>query len=107
MHLMWVADIQDECILGLDFLELHGCMVDFGDNVLHISGKEIPLQKSCSLAPLKAYCTVLDTVSLPPHSEFVAKVAELQSGEVGEEKPCQPERLLTESNVLGTLRLGA
>ena len=27
VHPMWVADIQDECILGLDFLELHGCMV--------------------------------------------------------------------------------
>ena len=36
VHPMWVADIQDECILGLDFLELHGCMVDLGDNVLHI-----------------------------------------------------------------------
>ena len=83
VHPMWVADIQDECILGLDFLELHGCMVDFGDNVLHISGEEIPLQKmgSCSLAQVKAYRTVLDTtVSLPPHSECVAKVAELQSG---------------------------
>ena len=68
VHPVWVADIQDECILGLDFLELHGCMVDFGDNVLHISGKEIPLQKmgSCSLVQLKAYRTVLDTaVSLP------------------------------------------
>ena len=42
--------------------------------------KEIPLQKMgrCSLAQLKAYCTVLDaTVSLSPHSECVAKVAEL------------------------------
>ena len=90
VHPMWVADIQDECILGLDFLELHGCMVNFGDNVLHISGKEIPVQKmaSCSLAPLKAYCAVLDTtVSLPPHSMSVAKVAELQSGEAKWEMP--------------------
>ena len=79
---MWVADIQDECILGLDFLELHGCMVDLGDNVLHIGGEVIPLQKkgSCSLARLKACRTVLDTnASLPSHSECVAsmKVAEL------------------------------
>ena len=80
MHPTWVADIQDECILGLDFLELHGCMVDFGDNVLHISSKEIPLQKmgTCSIAQLKAYHTVFDTtVRLPTHSDCVAKVAEL------------------------------
>ena len=82
VHPMWVADIQDECILGLDFLELHGCMVDLGDNVLHIGGEVIPLQKkgSCSLARLKACRTVLDTnASLSSHSECVAsmKVAEL------------------------------
>ena len=60
VHPMWIADIQDECILGLDFLELHGCMVDLGDSVLHISGEEVPLQKtgSCNLvqtAPYGAY----------------------------------------------------
>ena len=79
VHPMWVADIQDECILGLDFLELHGCMVDLGDNVLHISGEAIPLQKgSCSLTGLKSCC--MDTnASLPSHSGCVAsmKVAEL------------------------------
>ena len=81
---MWIADIQDECILGLDFLELHGCMVDLADNVLHINGEEVPLQKtSCSLAETKTYHAVLDsTVSLSPHSECVAlaKVPGLQSG---------------------------
>ena len=54
VHPMWIADIQDECILGLDFLELHGCMVDLRDSVLHISGEEVPLQKtgSCNLVLL-------------------------------------------------------
>ena len=84
MHPMWIADIQDECILGLDYLELHGCMVDLADSVLHINGEEVPLQKtSCSLAETKTYRAVLDsTVSLPPHSECVAlaKVPGLQSG---------------------------
>ena len=99
VHPMWIADIQDECILGLDFLELHGCMVDFGDSVLHISGNEIPLQKmgSCSL---KAYRTVLDTtVSLPPPSECVAKL-ELQSGEAKWEM-LEPHRLDTTSVLQG------
>ena len=85
VHPMWIADIQDECILDLDFLELHGCMVDLADSVLHISGEEVPLQKtgSYSLTETKTYHAVLDsTVSLPPHSECVAlaKVPGLQSG---------------------------
>ena len=84
VHPMWIADIQDECILGLDYLELHGCMVDLADSVLHINGEEVPLQKtSCSLVETKTYRAVLDsTVSLPPHSECVAlaKVPGLQSG---------------------------
>ena len=32
-HQMWVADITDECILGLDFLERHGCQVDLKQGV--------------------------------------------------------------------------
>ena len=75
VHPMWIADIQDECILGLDFLELHGCMLDLRDSVLHINGDEVPMQKteSCSAASAKAYHAVLDTsISLPPHSECVA-----------------------------------
>ena len=56
---------------------------------------------SCNLVQLKAYRTVLDTtVSLPPHTECVVKVAELQSDEakwempkpvVFEGKPCRLE----------------
>ena len=77
VHPMWVADIQDECILGLDFLELHGCTVDLGDNVLHISGEAIPLQVSCSLAGLKPCRTDLGTNPLI-QSVLYIKVAKLQ-----------------------------
>lgn len=69
---MWVADIQDECILGLDFLERHGCVVDLVDSTLHCDGEEIALQKPISATPPRTYRAVLDvTVSLPPRSECV------------------------------------
>ena len=45
---MWVADITDECILGLDFLQQYDCQVDLGDGVLYISNKQIPLHKTSS-----------------------------------------------------------
>ena len=88
VHPMWIADIQGECILGLDFLELHGCGLDLRDSVLYLNGDEIPLLKTeegCSVASAKTYRAVLDTtISLPPHSECVApaRVEGLQSSEL-------------------------
>lgn len=33
-HPMWVAEIQDPCILGTDFLGPLGCIVDLKDSIL-------------------------------------------------------------------------
>jgi len=43
---LWVADIHDECILGLDFLQTHNCQVNLKDGSLIIGEEEIPLRKS-------------------------------------------------------------
>ena len=40
-----VAPIEDECIIGLDFLKAMKCNIDLDKNVLNISGKEIPIYK--------------------------------------------------------------
>ncbi len=40
-HDTWVADIADECLLGLDFLVPQACQVDFKDGVLYIGDEEI------------------------------------------------------------------
>ena len=40
---MWVADIQDECILGMDFLRSHGCLVNLLNDTLVSDDVEIPL----------------------------------------------------------------
>ena len=44
-HEMWVAEITDECTLGLDFLEKHGCQVNLRENVLVVGEEEVPLNK--------------------------------------------------------------
>ena len=72
---MWVADIQDECILGMDFLKSHHCLIDFQDDSLQIDDEEIPLQRvadahqdtaqACFRAILEA------TIDLPPNSESI------------------------------------
>ena len=43
-HNRVVADINDECILGRDFLTPHEC-VDLKVGVLSIKGEQVPLQK--------------------------------------------------------------
>ena len=41
---LWVADIQDQCILGLDFLYPSGSQVNLHDQVLSIGEHQIPLK---------------------------------------------------------------
>ena len=46
LHPMWIADIKDECILGLDFLERHHCLVNLKESSLHVGAQEFPLRKA-------------------------------------------------------------
>ena len=74
-HQMWVADIQDECLLGLDFLERHNCLVNLKDHCLRIGSQEIPLQKTKGETPPSCCRAVLtNDVSVPPLSEAIIPV---------------------------------
>ena len=73
-HEIWVADITDECIVGLDFLERHGCQVDLKEGVLHIGNSEVPLQKPQEFDGAVQLCcrAVVDSgIHLPPLSENI------------------------------------
>ena len=84
----WVADIQDCCILGLDYLRVNNCQVNLREQVLIIGEEEVPLLKHSSKKPgerLQTYRAILESrVTLPPRSESVvpAKVEGLKQGEV-------------------------
>ena len=80
-----MADITDDCILGTDFLQPHGCLVDFRDGKLLVGDEEIPFMKSCSQSD-KSCCRVLlmECVDVPPHSETV--VTARVEGSVGAAK---------------------
>ena len=84
----WVADIQDCCILGLDYLRVNDCRVNLREQVLIIGEEEVPLLKRSSKKPgerLQTYRAILESrVTLPPRSESVvpAKVEGLKQGEV-------------------------
>ncbi|MBJ5627115.1 hypothetical protein JGG67_23130, partial [Salmonella enterica subsp. enterica serovar Derby] len=42
-HPAYISDIHGSCILGLDFLREHDCVVDLQENLLHSNGEEVPL----------------------------------------------------------------
>ena len=69
LHKMWVADITEECILGLDFLTEHACKVNLQDNVMTLGEEEIPLEKPES-KEAKCYRIVAkNMVKLLPNAE--------------------------------------
>ena len=73
-HEVWIADITDECLLGLDFLVSHGCQVDLKDGILYLGQEEIPLTQPNPdvVGQLQCYRTIVaSSVSLPPHSETI------------------------------------
>ena len=85
MQQMWVADIHDQCILGLNFLAPRGCLVNLKDNSLRIGGEEVPLQRLNSELTSPPCCRVIldKTVDLPPYSKSLAPVkiqGHLQTG---------------------------
>ena len=72
---LWVADIHDQCILGLDFLKSHGCQVNLKDESLTIGEEEVPLKKSSATPEPTCYKAVLvEGVCLPPLSDTVIPV---------------------------------
>ena len=72
---LWVADIHDDCILGLDFLQSHNCLVNLKDGSLTIGGEEIPLKKQpATTEPTCCKVVLAERVRLPPQSEMVVPV---------------------------------
>jgi hypothetical protein len=45
-HEIWVADVENECIVGLDFLIENACIVDVPRSCLQIQSEEIPLKRT-------------------------------------------------------------
>ena len=69
---MWIADIIDECILGLDFLQHHPCLVNLKESSLRVGAQEFPLRKASLKSERRirrgtavAKCERVNCVSIP------------------------------------------
>ncbi|GBM88673.1 hypothetical protein AVEN_10508-1 [Araneus ventricosus] len=79
-HKIYVADITDPCILGLDFLQKFNFMVDLEKNEIRTGGEEIPLF-SASAEDAKL-CSVLakEKTIIPARSECLIQGVPEASG---------------------------
>lgn len=68
-HEVIVAEIVDDCIIGLDFLQNHQCSIDMKNGVLRCNTEEVPMKGGSSG---KVYC-VKRTV-LKPRSQTLVPV---------------------------------
>uniref|UniRef100_A0A2A4K0Q2 Peptidase A2 domain-containing protein n=1 Tax=Heliothis virescens TaxID=7102 RepID=A0A2A4K0Q2_HELVI len=68
-HKVIIADIVDDCILGLDFMRQHNCEIDVNQGVLKYGSEEVFMEGAPSG---KVYC--LKTTTLPPRSETMVPV---------------------------------
>lgn len=74
----WVADVQDKCILGLDFLRTVGCILDLGKGTLTLpGGKCVRLTSSSE--------RVGPAVAVANPTDATAKLGNESPGEGGEE----------------------
>ena len=68
VHDVWVAEITDQCILGLDFLAANDYHINIGGTYLTIGNGEIPLSRP---KELKEECRLQENIAVPPRSELI------------------------------------
>lgn len=69
-HDVWVADIENECIIGLDFLSLNCCLVDVPGQCLRIGKDEVPLKRTyLESTPGCRKVLLAESCVIPPRSE--------------------------------------
>ena len=72
IHDVWIADIENECILGLDFLISNDCVVDVQESCLRIGSEEVRLKRSRVIEePICHRVMVAETWLVPPKSEAI------------------------------------
>ena len=84
-HECWVADIENECIIGLDFLTMYDCIVNVAGASLRIGSEEVQLRRAGATSKPQCRRVVLvDTYTIPPRSEALLPARLDEMGSVNE-----------------------
>ncbi|GFW60783.1 retrovirus-related Pol polyprotein from transposon 412 [Trichonephila clavipes] len=70
-HAVYVADIADPFILGLDFLKEHGFTLDFNKNELRSIHEEVTIFKIKHRTESIRQVTANENISIPPRTEII------------------------------------
>lgn len=65
---VYVADVEDLCILGLDFLVQNQTCIDFKKEALLVGGIEVPLVKEKFM--VKKVCAQISRIKVPEHLDL-------------------------------------
>ncbi|GFT76011.1 transposon Ty3-I Gag-Pol polyprotein [Nephila pilipes] len=129
-HKVYIADITDPCILGLDFLQEFNFMVDLERNEIRTGGEEIPLfsaniefPKLCSVfakektvIPARSECLIRGVTKASEHFRYAITNSSSQISEKGVlvaatlvdlKKEMIPVRILNMDNKPKTMDKGA
>ena len=72
VHDVWIADIGNECILGLDFLISKNCVVDVQGSCLRIGPEEVRFKRiRATKKPVCRRVLVAETWLVPLKSEAI------------------------------------
>ncbi|GFU33971.1 retrovirus-related Pol polyprotein from transposon 412 [Trichonephila clavipes] len=70
-HAVYVADIADPFILGLDFLKVHGFTLDFNKNELRSIHEEVTIFKIEHRTESIRQVTANENITIPPRTEII------------------------------------
>ncbi|GFU91119.1 retrovirus-related Pol polyprotein from transposon 412 [Trichonephila clavipes] len=98
-HVVYVADIADPFILGLDFLKEHGFTLDFNKNELRSIHEEVTIFKIEHRTESIRQVTANENITIPPRTEIIVP------GYIGNEKgevlaTCSPVTCVCKSSSL-------
>ncbi|GBN65239.1 Retrovirus-related Pol polyprotein from transposon 297 [Araneus ventricosus] len=80
-HRIYVADITDPCILGLDFLQKFNFTVDLEKNEIRIGGEEIPLFSASAEHSKLCFVLAKEKTIIPARSECLIQGVPEVSGQ--------------------------
>ena len=84
-HELWVADIENECIIGLDFLTTYDCVVNVAGASLRIGLEEVQLRRvGATSRPQCRRVVLVETYTIPPRSEALLPAKLDEIGDVNE-----------------------
>ena len=66
--------LTQRCLLGADFLQRHGCVVEFQQETLFAGGMSTPLKPMDSPAPLVCHLCISETTTIPAQHQALLPV---------------------------------